>query len=220
MSTRGTEPWACRAPCDEFDAHREFLGGRDGNVADFAGAGHRRAAFGQTILGFDLVPVLVDHVIDAELGSAFLARFGEKNDVAVESDVCALEHEQKHQSRGHVVLVVKRAPAVDVAVAPHRFERLDRPVFALHPDDVGMSHDENRSLRTVAGQAGHEVVPPWCHGVQTAVDALGRQGVTQIVGDFGFVAGRVGGIDSQQGGEVAQRLFLHLGPVDRVAILA
>ena len=186
---------AGRAACDEFDAHRELLRGCDRDVADFTVACHRGAAFGQAVLGGDFVPVLGDHVIDAELRCAFLAGFGQKDDVAVERDVGALEHGQQHQARGHVVLVVQRAPAVDVAVAPHRVERLHRPVLALHADDVGMSHDENRLFRTVAGQARHEVVPPGLQGVQASVDTLGRQGVAQVVGDFGLVAGRVGGID-------------------------
>ena len=54
--------------------------------------------------------------------SAFLARFGEEDDVAVERHIQPLEHQHRHQRGGDVVLVVDGAAAVDVAAIARRAE--------------------------------------------------------------------------------------------------
>ena len=49
--------------------------------------------------------MLVGHELDAEARAAFLAGFGQEDDVAVERHVQPLEHQHGHQAGDHVVFV-------------------------------------------------------------------------------------------------------------------
>ena len=116
------------------------------------------AAFGDGELGVDLVEVLAHHEVDADAGRVgLLARFGEEDHVAIERHAAPLEQQHRHQVRGQHRLVVLGAASPDVAVLHHRAERIDRPLLALHADDVGVREDQQRPLRSVALQPRDQV---------------------------------------------------------------
>ncbi len=96
-----------RALRQELDPHGKLLGRRDGDVAHDTVPRHGAAAFGEAVLGGDLIPVLIDHEVDADLRRSLLAGLGQKNHVALQLDVLTLEHEQQHQAGRHAVFVVE-----------------------------------------------------------------------------------------------------------------
>jgi hypothetical protein len=125
---------------DEPHGTRDLFGGADSYAANFAIARHRGSAFGQSVLGFDLAPVLVHQVVDTDARGGFFTSFGEEDHVTIELHVQALPQDHEHQGGGGVVLVVHRAARVDEAVLAGGSEGIESPFLLLDADYVGVAH--------------------------------------------------------------------------------
>ncbi len=208
-----------RTAGDERGPARLLLGGLNLDHRDAAFLQGIRATLGETEFRLDLVPVILDHVVDADFRRAFLPGFGEEDDVAVEFDAVALEHDQQHQPGRDVVLVIERAPAIDPAVFAQSAERFLVPFFRLHADDIRMPHDQDRALGAVAIDPRDEICPIRVERIHLRVDALGGKRFFQVICRQRFIAGRIGRIDPDQVDEMVDRFFAHRIPVDQVFVL-
>ena len=145
--------------CNEIDAVWNLLAGLDRGVPHSARFARDIAAFRVAELRVDRREVLVDEVFDADARRALLARFGEKNHVAIERHIRALERQHCHQGGRHVVLVVERASPVHVTALAHGAEGRVNPLLRIHVDDVRMSHDQERPFAAGAREACNDVRP-------------------------------------------------------------
>jgi hypothetical protein len=148
--------------------------------------------------------VAADQEIDAYGGRAFLAGFGHEDHIAIQLDVLALQQEHDHEARGHDLLVVHRAPGIDETVLADRAKGVHRPLGTLRDDHVGMSEDGDGPGGAVALDARDQVGAGGIERQQLHRNAFALQHVREIFGGFGFVARRIGGVDAEKGGEVAE----------------
>ena len=81
---------------DEPDTHRILLRCRNCDVLHFAIARHSPSPLGQAVLRSNLVPVVLDHVVDTESRRPLLAGLGQKDDIAVECNVETLHQQHQH----------------------------------------------------------------------------------------------------------------------------
>ena len=117
----------------------------------------RASAFRDRELRVDLIAVLVHHEIDTHAGGVRLfAGFRQKDHVAVQA--AAVRFSSSITIRLAVSLACRPgAASPDVAVLYDRAERVDRPLFALHSDHVGVRQHQQRPLRSVALDARDQV---------------------------------------------------------------
>ena len=190
-----------------------LLGRLDRGVERLAVAAAHASAFRQTDLGVDVVPMLVDQVFDAGSGGGFLAGLRDKDHVAIERDMETLQHHHRHEVGQQIALVVQRAAAVDIAALAGGAEGREDPFGSIDPDRVAVAHDQQRPLGSVAFQPGNQVGAGRVLGDKHRGDAFRVQNLLDVLGDFGFIAGRVGAVDAHQSLEVAHGLFVDLRPV-------
>src|SRR5674476_1227234 len=80
-------------------------------------------------------------------------------------------------------------------------------------DHVHVAHQGQRGAGTGAVEARNEVLPLRRLADESARDAVARQVVLEDERAGGLVAGRVGGVDAQQGGEEVDDFTLKSAPV-------
>ena len=107
-----------------------------------------------------------------------------------------------------------RAASPDVAVFQHGTERVHRPLLALHAHDVGVRHEQDRTLRAVAPDARDQVRALRLERERLDRNAFRLEHLFQVVDRAGFVAGRAAGVDLDQRTVVAQDLGPLFSPVD------
>ena len=172
---------------------------------ELAAAADHAAALGEAVLRLDGGPVVLDHEGDADADIALFAGLGQKDDVAVELHAGAFEQEHRHERGGEVVFVVHGSAAVDVAVFEGGGEGAEGgPLGRLDVDDVRVGHDEQRLLGAIAFQARDEVRALLFKREGFDGDAFGFEHGAEVVDGGRLVAGRVGGVDADEGLEVAQ----------------
>ena len=195
---------------DELDAPRHLLSRLDLHVLELTLLADAVAALGQAVFGVDFGPVLRDHEADADPRVPFFARFGEKDHVAVERDVEPLQRQHRHDSRGQVVLVVDRSTSVDVAAGALGAEWSVLPFRRVDSDGVEVTHDEQRTLSSVALEPRDHVRP-------IGIGCENLRGNAVVVEDFLDVLGRGallrGGVEAHQRLIVTKRFFFDLRPV-------
>ena len=147
-------------------------------------------------------------------GSASSPELGQEDDVAVERQAAALGEQHDHQIGGQVVLVVARAAAPDIALTLDRAERIDRPLLALHADDIGVRHQKDGPLRAVALDAGDEIGALLILREGLDRDAFLLERLLQIVDGAGLVPRRAAGVELDERAVVPEDLRLLLLPVD------
>jgi len=109
---------------------------------------------------------------------------------------------------GHLVLHVGRAAAPDVTVLHDAGERGHRPLALVGRDDVHVPHEDERGARAGALQPGDEVLALGQFARERGRYAVRRQVVPEDEGAGGLVAGRVRGVDAQDGGEQLEDFVL------------
>ena len=82
------------------------------------------------------------------------------------------------------------------------------PFRGVDGDHVGVAHHEQRTLRAGATQASHQVGPLRIEREHASLDAGLLQHALQVVDDEHLVAWRVLGVETEDGEEVPQRLFV------------
>ena len=199
--------------------HGKLLGRRDRDVLYLTITGHRASTLRQTVLGLDLTPMVLDHVVDTESRRPLFPCLGQEDDVPVELDVGAFQQQHEHQRRRDVVLVVEGPPAVDVPISDNGCERIDGPVLALHAHDIGMRHDQNRLLATVATKPRDQVRAGRVEGEELGVYTLLLEDSLKVSRGFGLISGRIAGIDAQQRREVLHRFGLDGLPIHGITVL-
>jgi calmodulin len=204
---------AGRAPGGQFDGARAFFHGLHGGEPHLAVLARHAATFGEAELRVDFRQVLVDHVLDADAGSALFARFGQEDHVAVERHVLALQRQHGHQGGDHVVLVVHRAAPVDVAAVAGGPKGWERPLGGIHVHRVGVRHDEQGLFAAVAFEPGHHVRPVRFEREGLDRNALGLEHLHEVLGRLLFAARRIAGVEPHQGLEVPQGFFFERSPV-------
>jgi len=172
------------------------------------------AAFGERVLGRNVVPVLAHQKIDAVLCGALLARLGDEDHVAIERHGGTLEQEQSHQPHGDVALVVDGSPPNDEAVAEGGGERIRFPAGAFNTDDISVAHDDDGPLCAVAFQAGNEVGARRIESENPIRNLFAVQNGPQIIDHSCLVAGWVAGVNLQQRAVISEEFGVNLAPVN------
>ena len=88
-----------RPRSDELRAAWNFLGGGDLHEANLPVFGVDEASFGERVFCFDVGPMLLDQIIDADADGAacaLLAGLGDINHIPVERDIEALQLQHQH----------------------------------------------------------------------------------------------------------------------------
>ena len=162
---------------DELDAARNLLGRltRSRNCASPPIA-RDAAAFGEAVLGVDLVEVLRDHELDAEVASCPSSPDSARKMTSRSSGTFSrFSSSIVISAGGEVVLVVDRAAAVDVAAVARRAERRELPLRRVDGDVVGVPHDEQRPLLAVALQPRDDVRAVGIEGEELRTECLRRR---------------------------------------------
>src|SRR5258708_5743186 len=89
---------------------------------------------------------------------------------------------------------------------------------APRPHHVGVTHDDDGALGTVALNARNQIGAFGIEGEYFRLDAGGLQYRLKIIDGLSFIAGRIAGIDPKQGSVVAHRFRFELAPIDSVAV--
>ena len=190
----GREPWPGNSVRDKSRSVGKFFGGLDQSVAGLPIAARHLAAFGETDFGFDIAPVLFDQVADAHVRGGFLASFGDEDDIAIERDFQTLEQQHGHHAGGHVVLVVESAAAVDESSVAGGAERSEvDPLGGVDLHRIGVSHDQQGLLRSVALEPGDQVGARGLLGRSDHRNAFGFEDFLDVFDDLGFISRRIGG---------------------------
>ena len=180
----------------------DFLGGGDADVGDFAADFVDASAFVEGVFAGNLVPVLGNKEINADVGGAFLAGLREEDDVAVEGDFVAVEEEEDFEEGGSHAFVVECAATVDPAVLHNAGEGLDGPLVALDADDIRVAHEQQGLFLAVALEPGDEAAACGFEGEDFAGDTFAVEDGFEELRAAGLVAGWVDGVHADEGGEV------------------
>ena len=167
-------------------------------------------AFGEAVLGVDLREMLAGHELDADARRTLLAGLGEKDDVAIERHVLPLEHEHHHEAGDEIVLVVHRPTAVDIPAVARGAEGRMGPLLRIDVDDIGVPHDEERTLLATALEAGDHVGTARLEGQDLGGDAVRLEHLLQILGRRLLVAGRIGRVHAHERLKMPERFFVEL----------
>ncbi len=167
-----------------------------------------------TRFGVDVIPVLRYQVLDARPRRRFLPGFGGEDYVTIQRDVAALQQQHRHHAGGHLPLVVERPAAVHIAAIARGAERGKSPFGRVHLYGVGVAHQQNGALGSVALQARDEIRTRWVLGGDDDGDSFGFEDLPDVLDGLGFVAGRIGSVDADQRLVVAQQFRVDLGRVD------
>jgi len=207
---------AGRPVCDDFHGAWFLFGRADVRVDILSSAADDAAAFGEAILGVDCLEVLIDHELRAHVGRAFLARFGEKDHVAIERGVRALQHQHQHQARDQVVLVVYRTASVDVPAGDVGAEwTVIDPLFRIDRHHIGVPHHQDRFLLAVPFDPGDQVRAARIRSKHLKRNALPLEHLLHVIDGAAFIAGRVAGVDLNERLEMLQRFGFDRLPIDR-----
>ena len=193
---------------------RNLLRGLYRRIADAPIAAHHAAAFGQTVLGVDLVEMLLRHELDADPRRALFSSLSKKNHIAVERHARALQQEHRHQRCGDVVFVVDGAAAIDVAAVARRAERRERPFRGVDVHGVGVPHQEQRSLLAVPFQPGDDIQPVRLELEDLRGDALAFEDLLEVLGCRPLVPRRIARIEPEHRLKVLHAFGLDARPVD------
>ena len=188
------------------DVVGHFFAGLDADVLHLAVFHHHAAAFVERVGAGNLVPIFLDGHLDAGRAALFFVIGGQKNDVAREPRVGALELDHRGDVGGEHGLVVDRAAAVHVAVANVRREGIHGPLFRIHADRV-LVRDQQQGIRRVGKRAGLQArdddAPPRSHFQHFVRDAFFLENGGNIFCDRGLIARRIHGIDADHVAEPA-----------------
>ena len=160
--------------------------------------------------------MLADHVLDPEIRVPFLAGLSEENDIARQRHVEPLQKQHRHHAGRQVVLVVHGAAAVDVAAVSRRRKRRVLPLGRIHRHDVGVAHDQERTLLTVALQPRDDVRSVGIEGKDLRGNAFLIEQLLDVLHGHVLIAWRVARIEPHQRLEMPHRFFLDGSPVRRL----
>jgi hypothetical protein len=77
-----------------------------------------------------------------------------------------------------------------------------------------MAHQQNRRLCPGAFQPGHHVAAILLHSEELPWNRFPFKNLLHVFCDYGFVAGRAGGVDFQEGSKMLEGFGFHLSPID------
>src|SRR5665647_1856906 len=123
------------------------------------------------------------------------------------------EARPRHCLGGHLVLHVGGAAAPHVAVLHEAAEGRHAPFGGVGRDHVHVAHVRQCGAGAGAVEARDEVLPRRRLADESALDAVARQVVLEDERAGGLVAGWVGGVDAQKGGEEVDDFALKSVPV-------
>ena len=98
-----------------------------------------------------------------------------------------------------------RAAAVDVAAVPRRAERRERPLRRIDVDDVGVRHQQQRTLRAASLEAGDQVQPVRLELEDLRRDAFAIEHLLEVLGGGSLVARRIARVDPEHRLKVLHR---------------
>src|SRR5262245_37232496 len=137
---------ASRSARRQRNSVRNLFGSLRRGESNLAARSSHAAAFGETKLGLNFRPVLVDHELNAELSAGFFPRFGQKDYVAVQPRVHSFQQQHHHQPGGSVVFIVNRASTINIPAFTRSRERRVSPFRQINFDDVRVPHNQHRAF--------------------------------------------------------------------------
>ena len=170
-------------------------------------------ALREEILGAgDQVRPVIDQPAGAHLATGLLAGRREQDDVARKRHAASHQRDDGHRLHRGDTLRVERAAPVDEAVTPLAAERWDAPARGLgrHDVEMGEQHDRTRGARSRESRV--EIAASGSRLDDLRVDADLRELAPKQLRGGRLVAGRVRGVDADQGGEQLRGLVSHRSP--------
>jgi hypothetical protein len=181
-------------------------------VAQLTAAADYRASFRQAIFCFNLGPMILNHVADTQVGTAFFAGLREEDHVTIKRDIQAFEQYHQHHARDGVILIVDRAPTIDVPVLAGGAERRIEPLFRLHAHGIRVPHDEQRLLGAISLQPCHKIDAIGLLAQKLNRNPLALEDFFHILGRLRLIAGRIGRVQANQRLKVFEQLGVNFGP--------
>ena len=170
----------------------------------------------QNVFGLELVVVIVAHPRRAEAATHLLVGNGHQDDVAVERDLLALEHDERVELRHARALHVERTAPPDLAVRNLAAERIARPSRGVCRHDVHVVQEHERLRRTAALEPRHDDRAARSGFEAFERNALSLEDAGQKVGGLGDVTGRDRRIDSNVALERLQCFRVDALPIRRL----
>ena len=167
------------------------LSGRDLDEVHFAIFDVDVAALVQSELGFDLVHVVLHHVVDDPLRRSFFTGLDKQDDVPVQFDARPLDHQHDLKGGCDHPLVVGRPTTVDEAIPDRCRKRVHGPLIPIHSDHIGMPHDQERPLAPVSSETGDQIPAFRVQSVDLAWDSLTLKQRFRVLGHPRLVTWRV-----------------------------
>src|SRR6202034_2830732 len=196
---------------DYIHVNGNLLGGLHADVLNLSVLQDGVATFIKRKARGNFVPMFFYGEFHSEFSAGLFVTFGEKNHVAVQSRLRALQCNKDCKIRGQHSFVVNRAPSVKVAVFYYGGERVHGPFGFIDADHIQMSHQEQRTRRVGHGAGGKA-----CDQESAARGALedfrwnsfAFQDIGNVFGGYDLVTRRIGGIDANQVLEPNERFAL------------
>src|SRR6185312_8325258 len=143
----------------------------------------------------NLVPMVGNHVIDAELCGALFTSFSEQDYVPVEWHLEAVQQQEHFQISGVHALIVNGPAPVKIAAFDCRSKGIHRPFVPLNSNHVQMSHEQQWPLFAIAFESCHQVAATGSRLKYLRMDALRSRNSLDVFGRTGFISGRIAGIN-------------------------
>ena len=144
-------------------------------------------------------------------GALFLVGLGHEHELAGEVAAVLEQPAHGHGEGGQQVLHVDGAAPPDVAVLHDAGKGRLVPLVGRRRHDVLVRHERQARPRARAGQRDDEAAPPGRLAHDLAAQTETAKVLVEERGHGRLVAGRVGRVDADQGGEQLARLALHPG---------
>jgi hypothetical protein len=96
-----------------------------------------------------------------------------------------LQHQ--HETCRNAILVIGRTATPYIAVLAHGAERIDRPLFGLHANRVGVTEDQDGFLASVSFQSRDQVRAARFEREDLKADSLAIENVLQVIDYRGLI---------------------------------
>src|SRR4030095_4836695 len=151
--------------------------------------------------------MLVHHKINAVRTVSFFASFSQKDHITIQRDFHSLEWEHCHQPSHDAWLVVQRATPVDVSVFACGGKWRMLPFSWINGDNIRVTHNQHRSLLTIAAQTSNQIRTLWIECENFCLDSFLLQYAFQIINYKLFIPRWITGVETQNRLKVPHRFF-------------
>ncbi len=196
---RGAGAVAGRPAGRGIEPERRLLGRPDAvELNSPVSVGARQTALVQQKFGvFHEVGLVIDDPGGADAGANLLVGRRQKDDVALQRNMRALQDEHRHELRDRLTLHIERAASPHSAVLDQTAEWIHGPVLARCKHHVHVVQQNQRARASVARQARVQIGLPRSRLENSRLDPIPPEHRGEPARGGDLVAGWVGGVDAQ-----------------------